>query len=331
MSDSDFELAIYHNVEQVFNSLSSSNQHLVWELMLSLHSTGPPPNYSDDFQPHEIVNQWIEYLLADNKSPSTIRGYVLYVNMLLQQFPQPTAAQIDVHLVHSRSQIVTPGCINMKITAFKRFFSYCMEKGYLSFDPSLHLKPIKCPLRVRRCPPISDVQKLLSLDLSVRDRALLFLLLDAGLRLAEVSNIKVSDIMETSLIVIGKGDKQRLVPLSPFSIYAVLDQYRQLLPGSIYLFPGRFPGKPWCGRSIEDHLHFLCKEAGIAQITPHQLRHLFATEMLKSGVSLKIVSELLGHSTPAVTSTVYWHVDAGEKERQHSIHSPLKKLREGVE
>jgi len=329
MAEFDFERAIYHNVERVFTSLSVSNQSLVWQLMLSLQSTGPPPNYYDDFHPHEIVPQWVDHLLLENKSPATIRVYVLYVNMLLHQFPQPTAAQIDAHLVHSRSQVVSPACVNMKISAFKCFFSYCMEKGYLSFDPSLHLKPMKCRLRERRGPPISDVQKLLSLDLSVRDRALLYLLIDTGFRLSEVSRIKVSDISDFAVSVIGKGNKQRTVPLSSASMSAVLDQLCNLPPDSLYLFPGRFPGKPWGERSIEDNFDLLCKEAGIARITPHQLRHLYATEMLNAGASLKVVSELLGHSTSDITSVVYWHVDAGEKNRQHEMYSPLKKILEG--
>ena len=79
-------------------------------------------------------------------------------------------------------------------------------------------------------------------------------------------------------------------------------------------------------RSVEKYIDLLCLAAGIERFTPHQLRHYFATQMLNSGANLKVVSEFLGHSTPAVTASVYWHVDSGMKKREHDLYSPLANL-----
>lgn len=316
--------------ERMFSTLSPATQRLVRELIVKLQPLDPPSLSLDNFHPHDFVLEWLSYLLSLNKRPATIRGYSMHFKLLLSEFPQPTSTQVDAHLSSMRARGRGVSSINNKISAFKSFYSFCIEHGYISLDPTSHLKLLKRPLRETKSPSLADVTRLLSLDLRVRDRAILYLFTDGGLRLDEARSIQITDIGPSSVTVIGKGDKQRTVPLSPLSISVINSLIAQLPPGEKYLFPGRFAGSCWHYRGIEDRLVNLCVKAGIACITPHQLRHFFATCMLNDGANLKVVSEILGHSSPSVTSNIYWHVDAGMKSIEHDRHSPLSVIYGGI-
>lgn len=310
-------------LERMFLTLSPSDQRLVRELIFKLQ---PAQGARDAFDAEEAIPLWMGHLLANGRSASTLRAYNRHVKHLLDEFPQPAAGQVDAHLAGCRGRGNSISSIGTKTAALKSFFSFCLEKGYIASDPTAHLKAMKRPVRETKSPPPSDVKRLLALNLSTRDRAVLCLFVDAGLRLEEARCVQASDIGEGEITVIGKGNKQRTVPLSGPAMQAINAQKKELPEEERCLFPGRFPGKPWSWRGVEKRLDLLCREAGIERITPHQLRHYFATDMLNSGASLKAVSELLGHSSPAVTANIYWHVDAGVKRRQHELYSPLKKL-----
>lgn len=309
----------------MIDSLSPSEQRLIRELVFKLqpHSQSC---CSPDFDPGAAIAAWLSHLQSAGKSPVTIKGYLLHLNHLLADFPQPTKAQIDAHLAECRAKGNGCSSLDNKAAAFKSFFSFCVDECLIGSNPASRLHYLKRPIRETKSPPPRDVSLLLSIDLTTRDRAMLYLWIDGGLRLSEARWIHVSDFGESSITVIGKGDKQRTVPLSQRAIAAIAELKRELPIGELFLFPGKNPGTPWNWRSIEERLDKLCKAAGIERITPHQLRHYYATHMLNQGANLKVVSQLLGHSSPSVTANVYWHVDAGERERQHELYSPLKQL-----
>jgi site-specific recombinase XerD len=120
-------------------------------------------------------------------------------------------------------------------------------------------------------------------------------------------------------IACGKGSKQRMVPLSPRLLEALRDYWRQHRP-SDYLFPGKTPDQPYAGTSIQKAIKVSAQKAGIRKpVTPHVLRHSYATGLLEAGVDLLTISRLLGHASFS-TTMVYLHV-----RRQHlgSTPSPL--------
>lgn len=318
-------LSSVSSLDQMLSNLSPPNQRLVRELIFTLQPKASPTLSLDNFQPLDFLLEWLACLLAANKRPATIRGYILHFKLLLSEFPHPLSVQVDAHLASMRARGRSVSSINNKISAFKSFYAFAIKHGYVSVDPSAHLQSIKRPVRETKSPPRADVERLIALDLRLRDRALLYLFIDGGLRLDEARSIQFTDIGPGSVIVIGKGDKQRTVPLSPSAISVLNSLKVHLPPGERYLFPGRFGGC-WRHRGIEVRLATLCREAGISHITPHQLRHCFATCMLNDGANLKVVSEILGHSTPSVTTNIYWHVDQGMRASEHASHSPLISL-----
>ena len=311
---------------KLLERLTPSNQQLIRELIIKLLPKDPTGTYTVDFDPQAVVPQWIDRLTFERKSRLTIKNYSFHLKHLLADFPQPTSAQIDAYFVQCHARGLGVSSINIMVSSFRSFFSFCVEKDHIANSPASHLKRLKRSVRERKSPAFADILKILSLDLSLRDRALMYLFIDSGLRLDEIRHILLADIGNHEVTVIGKGDKQRTVPLTDSAILALWAYIAELPNRGKYLFPGRFPGQAASWRSIEKYIDRLCTAAGVERFTPHQLRHYFATQMLNSGANLKVVSEFLGHSTPAVTATVYWHVDSGMKKREHDLYSPLANL-----
>jgi hypothetical protein len=141
----------------------------------------------------------------------------------------------------------------------------------------------------------------------------------AGLRLAEATHLKVADIdgqRAQIRITSGKGSKERRVPASPRLLDALRDYWKIRRPNN-YLFPGRTPDVPLSSPTIQKACRLSAALAGIKTIvTPHTLRHSYATSMLEAGVDVLTISKLLGHSS-FVTTMIYLHV-----RRQHFDRSP---------
>ena len=315
------------NTTDIFASLSPSNQRLVRELILKLAPSIPttPFDYSS------AIPSWIFHLTATGKSASVLRCYPLHVRLLLAEYPTPTLADIEIYITRLLSSGQLPATINLKLTAFRSLGEYCLENSLIESNPFSKLKTLKLPLRERVCPPPSDVLRLISQPLSTRDKAILYTFIDTGIRLSEFLTLRINDILPDSIRVIGKGDKQRSIPTSIPCRLSLLAHLSTLPPGTLYAFPGRFYNHPLHFTAVEDILKRLCFQCGIPTLTPHQLRHYFATQMLNSGASLKIVSLLLGHSSPAITARIYWHVDAGVHKTEHDKFGPLTQLVGGLQ
>lgn len=323
---SDLSIDLFY----LYNQLKPSDQRIIRELIVKLQPR-PYTSVLSSFYPLSAIPSWLDRLILEDKSSNTISYYLLAVNSLLHQFSIPSADDIDNHLLEAMRRGVSPQTINKKIYSFKSFYRYCLTHELTYVDPSSHLKSLKVPYRERVIPTIEDVLKLLLLITTPQDRAMLYLFVDAGLRLTELRFIRLIDIKPFEVTVIGKGNKQRTVPLS-FAAQSAIDALVSTLPpDSIYLFSGRFKNLPIHWQTIEKHFRRLCIQACIPPIQPHQLRHFFTSQMLNQGANLKVVSQLLGHSSPAVTSNVYWHIDSGEKKAQHDKYSPLDSvLKEGL-
>lgn len=272
------------------------------------------------------LDPWQSHLSASGTSPLTIKNYRYHVLSLLSEYPSPILPDIDCILAAARGHGTSVAGINNKVAAYTSFFRYCAAVHHAP-DPSINLHRSKGVYRGRRPPPAENVQKLLNLPLSIRDRALLALFLDGGLRLTEAITLKPANIAPNakSVTFIGKGDKPNTIPLSPRAAAALRAHIEDLHPASRWLFPSAGDGHISAART-EARLATLCKQAGIPKIAPHQLRHYFATHMLNSGANLKTVSELLGHASPAVTATVYWHIDEAQNQAEHAKHSPYTDL-----
>jgi integrase/recombinase XerD len=222
---------------------------------------------------------------------------------------------------HLKDLGLSPSSIRRNISAIRTYFRFLLGEGAVVRDPSERLDT---PKRWRSLPDVltvTEVEKLLgspSLDepLAFRDRALLELAYGAGLRVSEWISIPVRDVaLEDGLVrVFGKGNKERLVPIGRRAIGAVAIYLRELRPklehgaGKGVLFLNA-RGTPLSRMGAWKILRHHVDRAGIEKkVTPHTLRHSFATHLLEGGADLRAVQEMLGHADISTTQ-IYTHVD----------------------
>jgi site-specific recombinase XerD len=145
----------------------------------------------------------------------------------------------------------------------------------------------------------------------------------AGLRLGEVRHLTAQCIDSTRMVlpVFGKGQKERLVPLSPQLLDELRQYYRELKP-DLWLFPGKDPQRPINAATVQRAAKLACRAAALPRITPHTLRHCYATHLLEAGTDLRLIQAVLGHHRVGTTAG-YTHVTATGLQR---ILSPLDSL-----
>jgi integrase/recombinase XerD len=223
---------------------------------------------------------------------------------------------------------------NRRLTVFKRFYRWALRERLADADPTLRLRNAKQPLRVPRTLSEAQVEALLAAPdtdkpLGLRDRAMLELLYACGLRVSELVTLKTVQLglAEGCLRVTGKGSKERLVPFGEEAL-AWLQRYLADARGAILagqasdaLFVTARGGamtRQMFWKLIKAH----ALRAGIdAPLSPHTLRHAFATHLLNHGADLRAVQMLLGHADIS-TTTIYTHVARERLRALHAQHHP---------
>jgi len=227
---------------------------------------------------------------------------------------------------------------NRRLTVFKRFFRWALRERLVLVDPTLKLQAAKQPLRMPKTLTEAQVEALLNAPdtqeaLGVRDRTMLELMYASGLRVSELVGLKVLNVSlnENVLRVFGKGNKERLVPFGEVAsqwLQRYLAQPRaELLAGhqSEALFitqRGTTPGTAMSRVMFWMLVKKYAARAGItAPLSPHTLRHAFATHLLNHGADLRAVQMLLGH-VDISTTTIYTHVARERLKTLHAKHHP---------
>jgi len=223
---------------------------------------------------------------------------------------------------------------NRKLSSMRRYYAWRMLTGGREDDPCLLLKSAKRPARFPKAPIESQVEAILhapdvGTDLGLRDRAMLEMMYAAGLRVSELIALKSIDVSTSDGVVrvIGKGDKERLVPLGEEAmdwLGRYLSRSRPaLLNGRMAdaLFvtqQARAMTRQWFWKTIK---HYAVKAGVTMAISPHTLRHAFATHLLNHGADLRAVQMLLGHADISTTQ-VYTHVANDRLKAIHAKHHP---------
>jgi len=211
-----------------------------------------------------------------------------------------------------------PLTVRRKVAAVASFYGFLQDTGQVDINPARGLPLPKVAKTLPTALSEEQARALLEAAHTPWHRAMLALLLFAGLRRSELTAITLDDIelANAQLLVRGKGAKQRLVPLTPVVIEAI----RQYLPcrtqtNSNHLFVSRVGGRPLHGRVAGRMLNRVIQQAGLSdeRITPHRLRHTFATHLIRSGVDIRTVQELLGHADLQTTAR-YLHSDTRAKQ-----------------
>ncbi|MGZ8411115.1 MAG: site-specific tyrosine recombinase XerD [Gemmatirosa sp.] len=230
---------------------------------------------------------------------------------------------------HLKDLGLAPSSIRRTVSAVRTYYRFLLAEGYVARDPSERLET---PQRWRTLPEVltvAEVERLLaapSLDdtLVFRDRGMLELAYGAGLRVSEWIGLRTQDVLfdDQLLRVFGKGSKERLVPIGRSAIGAVAVYLRELRPnlekgkGKGVLFLNA-RGEPLSRMGAWTILRKHVERAQITKpVSPHTLRHSFATHLLEGGADLRAVQEMLGHADIATTQ-IYTHVD---REYLRSVH-----------
>jgi integrase/recombinase XerD len=279
---------------------------------------------------------WLEDGLAPNTLAAYRRDLSHYGLWLAQRAKALDATgEADLHAYfaerHASSRATSA---NRRLTVFKRYFRWALREGRIREDPTLRLQAARQPLRVPKSLSEDMVDRLLGAPdlqtpLGLRDKAMLELLYASGLRVSELVGLKTFHLgmNEGVLRVMGKGSKERLVPFGAVArehLQAYLSQARAMILAGQQT-EDLFVTARGQGMSRVMFWMIIKKYALLAGISvplsPHTLRHAFATHLLNHGADLRAVQMLLGHSDIS-TTTIYTHV-ARERLRQvHAAHHP---------
>lgn len=201
------------------------------------------------------------------------------------------------------------------LASIRGFHRFLLEEGHSQINPASLVKSPKLGLRLPKAISISDVERLLeaagSLEpeagqlIQLRDRAVLELMYSCGARVSEVVDLDVDDFGDSGLLRLrGKGDKERVVPIGSFAEQAVSSYLSRVRPGLITKpTPALFLNQRGGRLSRQSIWQLISKASEVAKlnVSPHTLRHSFATHLLEGGADIRVVQELLGHSSVATT------------------------------
>jgi|MTBAKSStandDraft_2_1061841.scaffolds.fasta_scaffold08610_5 tyrosine recombinase XerC len=241
-----------------------------------------------------------------------LREFFIFIE---KNFSQVTPLDIRTFIEHLYDIDRARTTINRKISAVRRFFRYHLRENNIAADPSAHITSAKAFRRLPDFLTLDEMSRLLdslpeAAEKELRDKTILELLYATGMRVGELVGLKIEDIrFEENLVrIMGKGGKERLVPVHERAL-TLLHRYLHARCSSeekkVFLSLRRHPLQERDIRRILDQA--LSTMAFAKHITPHKIRHSFATHLLEKGADLRMVQELLGH-TSLSTTQVYTHV-----------------------
>lgn len=279
----------------------------------------------------ELVEEFLLYLGAvRGLSENTVLGYKNDLKEL-QKFLAPT---LDIHTITKENLLLSIGqlskekkaaaSVNRFIAAVRTMFSYALKFGYIKKNPALELKTVKLPKRVPNFMTQPEVNQLCEQPVNnellweKRDHALFTMMYSSGCRISEITNLKLDDFMDNyhSAIVTGKGNKQRKVFFAQEARNALalyLQDRKKVLESHNIAEPTRqvFINQKGHPLSVGGVRFIISKYSGAEgtnhHINPHAFRHTFATTMIGNGADVRLVQEMLGHSSISTTQR-YTHI-----------------------
>lgn len=291
----------------------------------------------------EVMDRFTVHLTVEKGlSANTAEGYVddvqkliAYLNTVGIGVENATADNLENFVCTLHDVGIQPRSQARIISGIKSFYRYLKLEGYVEKNPTSMLTRPKIGRHLPDVLTISEIDRMIAcIDMSkpegIRNRAIVETLYGCGLRVSELVDLRLSDVYddEEYVIVHGKGDKQRLVPISPVALELIsnyVDQVRSMLTvkrgSEDVLFLNRRGGK--MSRVMIFYIvKELCELAGIRkQVSPHTLRHSFATHLLEGGANLRAIQQMLGHES-ITTTEIYVHIDRTMLRDEILAHHP---------
>ena len=280
------------------------------------------------------ISDFLSYLEVEaNYSKNTINSYENDLNKFEEYYKSKDLLKItskDIEKYIQTLSDLAPTTVSHNISSLKTFYSYFLKQGRISNNPTDGIKSPKLGIHLPTYLTIDEVNKLLDIEVtdafSSRNKAILELMYATGLRISEVISLEFKnvDYDECIIRVMGKGSKERIVPVNDYAIKYLkeyIDNYRpELVKNDInnYIFlnnHGRMLTRQGIFKMIKNYaaLKNIKKTIG-----PHTLRHTFATHLLENGADLRVIQELLGHSDISTTQ-IYMHLT------KEALHNEYKK------
>ncbi|MCF1684972.1 site-specific tyrosine recombinase XerD [Tetragenococcus halophilus] len=278
----------------------------------------------------EQVTDYLHYLLIERGlSSNTRKSYQRDLEQYLAFLHEKKITDwqnVDRYTIVSFLQFLqnekkSAATLTRMVTSLRRFHQFLRQERYTDHDPMQHIDSPKKTQKLPDTLSLSEVERLIEAPdtkkvLGIRDRTILEVMYATGLRVSELIGLKLNDLhlamglMQTT----GKGDKERIVPLGDMAIHwleTYLEEARPILcqkhPEEEYLFVNGH-GTSLSRQGVWKNLKALVLKAGIMKnVTPHTLRHSFATHLLENGADLRTVQELLGHADISTTQ-IYTHI-----------------------
>lgn len=287
------------------------------------------PPYGKDF---------INYLRIDkNYSEHTIDSYTLELEKLSKFLD---AYQLSLSLQESdikkhihTLQYESARSISHNISCMRSFYKFLQISRYINSNPFEEIALPKQPKTLPKVLSIAEIESLLDIQVTnafqARNKAILELMYASGLRVNELINLKIENVnFEMSIVItMGKGQKERMIPIGDYALnalYTYIYEYRNqlLIKGqSDYLFINNH-GKNLTRQAIFKMIRSLAKEKGIkTELSPHTIRHSFATHLLENGANLRVIQEMLGHSSLSTTQ-IYTHVSIEKLKKDYQTYHP---------
>lgn len=221
---------------------------------------------------------------------------------------------INGYFLSIHEKKLSPTSVMRKTASIRGFFKWLCANEICEKNPALTLEPPKVPKRLPKVMTIEEINKILSENLNKKEKLIVELLYGCGLRVSELVNLKVNDVDSSAkyLRCVGKGSKERIVPIGSMALKALknYEKERSLIlqtkgktSKSLFLTN---EGKSITRQEVYTFIHSLGEKIH-KSISPHTLRHSFATHLLENGADLRVVQELLGHSDVSTTQ-LYTHI-----------------------
>ena len=282
----------------------------------------------------KLINNFKNYLeLERNYSNNTSLSYVKDVT-LFSDFIKKDLLLVDKKDIEKyiRSLNKSSKTISHVISSLKSFYNYYMRMGNINSNPTDEIDRPKIEKKIPEFLTLEEISSLLNFkvnnEFEARNKAILELLYSSGLRISELTSLELSniDLDECLVRVMGKGSKEIIVPLGDYAIEALKEYiyfYRPMLNknNSSYIFLNNRGGvlsRQFIFKVIKEE----CIKKGIRKnVSPHTLRHTFATHLLKNGADLRIIQELLGHENLSTTQ-IYTHLTNDKLKHDYEDYFP---------
>lgn len=282
-----------------------------------------------------LLDDYRYYLrLEKGMSPNTVASYCSDVEDFLSKGNDPLSVTQDDIVSYLSSRNISKRSQARLLSSLRSLFGYIVMENLRKDNPT---DGIDTPKIGRYLPNVLSIEEVEAIIGSVdtgswsgkRDRAILEVLYGCGLRVGEVTTIKISDIYadQRFVRVIGKGNKQRIVPIGEMAVSAVKDYLEERITPDDgcddVLFLNKF-GRPLSRISVFNMVKDRAMAAGIhKEISPHTFRHSFATHLIENGADLRVVQEMLGHES-ILTTEIYTHIESSTWHKEVLDHHPRR-------